>query len=69
MASVTLDGITLDLDPQNYVINEGTRRGSIHKKIDGSTLFQDFGFDVTDLRISLKGQLTELATVQALMAS
>lgn len=69
MASITLDSITLDLDPANYIINEGVRRGSIHKLVDGGTIFQDRGFDVSDLRLALKGRLTSLATVQALMAS
>lgn len=68
-SEVVLDGITLDLDPEDYVIFDGIRRGSIHRLITGSTIFQDRGFDVTDMRLTLKGKLTELATVQALVAS
>lgn len=68
-SSITIDGITLDIDPADYTINDGVRRGSIHKLVGPGTVYQDRGFDVTDLRISMKGRLTTLATVSALMAS
>lgn len=69
MANVIIDGTTLDLDPESWIVNEGERRGSTHKTVNGSTFFQDFGFDVTDIRIAAKGKLTSLATVQALLAT
>lgn len=68
MGAVILDNITLDLDPETLIINEGERRGSEHKTVNGSTFFQDFGFDVTDLRITLRGKLTSQTVMQNLWA-
>lgn len=67
-SSITLDGLTLDLDPQNYTPIDGARRGSIHPQVGGGTIFQDRGFDATDARISMKGKLTNQATVYSLYA-
>lgn len=68
-SQITLDGITLDLDPEDYVPIDGPRRGSVHPQVGGGTIFQDRGVDPTDIRISLKGRLTLLATVTALYAT
>lgn len=67
-SQVVLDDITLDLDPENLIFLDGTRRGSVHRTIDGGTVFQDRGFSATDMRIQLGGMLTSDTTVQSLFA-
>lgn len=69
MASeVKINNIALDLDPVDYLMVGGTRRGSVHRVIGGGTVIQDRGFSETDQRIALSGQLTSLTTVRALYA-
>lgn len=67
-SSVTLGGITWDIDPEQYSMLGGTRRGSVHKIVDGDTAFQDRGFTVKDSVITLSGQLTSAVTVKAIWA-
>lgn len=64
---VVLNSIALDIDPDNYMLLGGKRRGSVHKTVDGSTVFQDRGFDETDGIIQLSGQLTSVETVKSLL--
>lgn len=69
MASqVVLDSIALDIDPNNYVMIGGRKRGSVHRIIDGSTVYQDRGISASDLTIQISGVLTSLTTLQALYA-
>lgn len=69
MASqVVLDGIALDIDPNNYVPIGGRKRGSVHRIIDGSTVYQDRGISASDLTIQISGILTSQTTLQALYA-
>lgn len=67
-SSVTLGGITFDLDPVNYQMLGGTRRGSVHQLIDNTTAYQDRGFFVGDGTISLSGQFTDVETLRSLWA-
>ena len=59
--TVYLGGIQLDIDPDNYKIIEGKRRGSVHQLITPSTVtstmtfVQDFGVDVGDYVITISG--------------
>ena len=68
ISQVTLDGIALDIDPDKYAMLGGKRRGSVHKIIDGTTVFQDRGINMTDLVIQFSGTLFDVTTVQALYA-
>jgi hypothetical protein len=68
LSQVTLDGIALDIDPDNYAMLGGKRRGSVHRIIDGTTVYQDRGINPSDLTISLSGKLTNVTTLQALYA-
>ena len=68
LSQVTLAGIALDIDPDNYAMLGGKRRGSIHRMIDGSTVYQDRGMNESDLTIQLSGKLTDVTTLQALYA-
>lgn len=68
VSQIKLDGIPLDIDPQNYVMLGGRRRGSIHPVIDGGVVIQDRGFSAGDMTLSLSGQITNLTTLQALFA-
>ena len=68
ISQVKLDNIALDIDPDNYVMLGGKRRGSVHKIIDGTTVFQDRGINMTDLTIQLSGSLTDVTTLKALYA-
>jgi hypothetical protein len=65
---IKLDNIPLGLDPQNYNTLGGGRRGSVHRIIDGSTVYQDRGIDPSDMVIQLSGQLTDVPKLQALYA-
>lgn len=66
MSTFTLNGTPLDLDPTDYDMLGGRRRGSIHKIIGGGTVIQDRGIDVTDLVIQMQGQLINQSTLDAL---
>ena len=68
VSSVTLNGIALDIDPDNYVLMSGRRRGSVHPLVDGGTVIQDRGLDQSDMRIQLSGTLTDVTTLKALYA-
>lgn len=68
-STVILDGLTLDLDPTTYKVLGGKRRGAAFPQVGGSTIFQDRGFDGTDIKVSMNGQLTSAATVDTLMAT
>lgn len=64
-SSVTLNGIALDIDPETYLINS-PRRGSVHKILDGGTVYQDRGVSESDIVVTMTGQLINLTTLQAL---
>ena len=66
ISQVKLDAIALDIDPDNYVMLGGRRRGSVHRLIDGTTVYQDRGINPTDLVIQLSGVLTDVATLKSL---
>ena len=68
LSEVKLNGIALDIDPTDYVMLEGRRRGSVHRLIDGTTVYQDRGINPTDLIIQLSGTLTDVTTLKALYA-
>lgn len=68
ISQVKLDNIALDIDPENYQMLGGRRRGSVHRIIDGSTVYQDRGINPSDLTIALSGKLTNVTTLQALYA-
>lgn len=65
-SSVSLGGITWDIDPEDYAMLGGTRRGSVHKLVDNTTAFQDRGFFVGDGVIQISGQFTDVETVKSL---
>ena len=65
ISQVKLDAIALDIDPDNYVMLGGRRRGSVHRLIDGTTVYQDRGINPTDLVIQLSGVLTDVATLKS----
>ena len=67
-STVSLGGVTLDIDPAHYVMLDGRRRGAVHRMLDGSTVFQDRGIDPTDLTIIIDGTLTSTTTLKALWA-
>ena len=68
LSQVTLNGIALDIDPENYAMLGGKRRGSVHRMIDGTTVYQDRGINPTDLVIQFSGKLINVTTLQALYA-
>jgi hypothetical protein len=68
VSQIKLDNIPLDIDPESYVMLGGRRRGSVHKTLDGGTVFQDRGFSASDMTISLSGSLTDVTTLRALFA-
>jgi hypothetical protein len=68
ISQVTIDGVALDIDPSDYVMLGGSRRGSIHRTIDGGTVFQDRGINVTDLVIQISGMFTSVTTLKAIYA-
>jgi hypothetical protein len=68
VSQVKLNGIPLDIDPDRYTMLGGRRRGSVHKIIDGGTVYQDRGFDASDMSIILSGSLTDVTTLKALFA-
>ncbi len=64
--TIYIAGIQLDIDPKNYKIFSGSRRGSIHKLVDGTSEFQDRGIDLSDIRVELSGELINLTTIYSL---
>ena len=68
LSQVTLAGIALDIDPDNYAMLGGKRRGSVHRMIDGTTVYQDRGINESDLTVQISGKLTNVTTLQALYA-
>lgn len=68
ISQVTLNSIPLDIDPDNYAMLGGRRRGSVHRLIDGTTVYQDRGINPTDLTIQLSGILTDVNTLKSLYA-
>lgn len=67
-SQVTLNGIQFDVDPTEYTPLGGVRRGSVHRLIDGTTTYQDFGLNPSDMIVTLTGDTVTLATAQALWA-
>ena len=68
VSQVYLDNVQLDIDPEQYLMLGGRRRGSIHRLIDGGTVYQDRGMNESDLSITLTGKLTSQTTLTALYA-
>ncbi len=64
--TVFIDGIQLDLDPEDYKVLGGRRFGSEHPLVDGTIEYQDFGFDITHAKINLTGTLINYTTLTAL---
>lgn len=67
-SQVSLNGIVFDLDPVEYTPLGGIRRGSVHRLIDGTTTYQDFGINPSDQIVTLSGSTVTLAVAQALWA-
>lgn len=67
-STVTLGGITFDLDPESYQMLDGKRRGSVHRMLDGTTVYQDIGIPPSDLVITFSGTFINLATLKSLWA-
>jgi hypothetical protein len=65
-STVSLEGIQWDVDPTEYNMLGGTRRGSVHKLVDNTTAFQDRGFFVGDGVIQITGQFTNVETMKSL---
>ena len=68
VSQIKLGGIPLDIDPDDYGMVGGARRGSTHRTIAGGTVIQDRGFVEADQRIVLTGRLTSLTTLKGLYA-
>lgn len=68
ISQIKLDNIALDIDPESYQLLNGRRRGSVHRLIDGGTVYQDRGINPSDLTIALSGKLTDVTTLKALYA-
>lgn len=67
-SSVTLAGVQWDVDPTEYNMLGGARRGSVHKLVTDETAFQDRGFFVSDGVIRLSGRFTDVETMKSLWA-
>jgi len=67
-SQVSLNGIPLDIDPEEYIPIGGRRRGSVFRLIDGGTVYQDRGIDASDLIIQVVGRITSLTTLKSLYA-
>jgi hypothetical protein len=67
-SQVTLNGIALDIDPEEYVPLGGRRRGSVFRLIDGGTVYQDRGISASDLVIQVVGRITNVTTLKSLYA-
>jgi hypothetical protein len=68
VSTIKLNNIPLDIDPDDLVLIDGRRRGSVHRIIGGGTVYQDRGADPTDMLVTLTGNLVNLTTLQALYA-
>jgi hypothetical protein len=68
VSQVKLDGIPLDIDPEEYAVLGGKRRGSVHRLISGGTVIQDRGFSASDMSIIISGKLVNVTTLRALFA-
>jgi hypothetical protein len=68
ISEVILDNIALDIDPDEYMMLNARRRGSVHLLVSGDTLFQDRGIHIKDATIQLSGSLTDVTTLKALWA-
>jgi hypothetical protein len=68
ISQVKLNSIPLDIDPDNYIMLGGRRRGSVHRLIDGDTVYQDRGINPSDLVVQISGVLTDVNTLKALYA-
>jgi hypothetical protein len=66
LSQVKLSGVALDIDPNDYIMLGGRRRGSVHRLIDGTTVYQDRGINPSDLVIQVSGILTDVTTLKAL---
>jgi len=65
--TVTINGVDLLCDPDEINIG-GRKRGSVQKCIDGTTVFQDRGFNPGDQVIQLKGRTHSVSIIQGLFA-
>ena len=66
--TVYLGSVRLDIDPESLSPVQARRRGSVHRLIDGTTVYQDRGVSASDRTVLLSGKLYNLGTVQALQA-
>lgn len=67
LSEVTLNGIHLDIDPDNYEMFGGKRRGAALRTLDGGTVYQDRGFNETDGLIQMTGKFTDETTLVNLL--
>ena len=68
VSQVTINSIALDIDPSNYLMISGRRRGSVHRLIDGGTVYQDRGMNATDYTLQLSGMFTDKNTLKSIFA-
>lgn len=74
LASVSLrntDGTNItvfDVDPTSYDYYNVPRRGSVHKTLSGSAIFQTFGVKQRDFVFNITGQIVDLDTLAAIDA-
>jgi hypothetical protein len=65
--TVTINGVDLLCDPDEINIG-GRKRGSVQKCIDGTTVYQDRGFNAGDQVIQIRGRTHSLSIIQGLFA-
>jgi hypothetical protein len=67
-STVSLGGVTFDLDPDTYTPLIPNRRGSVHQIVDEEAVFQDLGIKKSDMQLTLSGKLSDVDTLIALWA-
>lgn len=67
MANIVIDDLTLTIDPNNYSLIGGKRRGSVHRLLNGGTVVQDMGFSANDMEIQMSGVAHNHSTLRRLM--
>ena len=68
ISQVVIDNIALDIDPEDYVMLGGQRRGSVHRVIGGTTVYQDMGINPSDLIIQMSGKFIDVTTLKSIYA-
>jgi hypothetical protein len=64
--TVYLNGIQFDIDPEDLKVLGGHRHGSAHHLVDGTTLYQDRGFDITHAVLEMSGVILNASTLASL---